>query len=178
MRVLLIEDEPKVRALMRHHMSCEWPEAQISAYLPALRGALPAEFLAQGHDAVLLSANVNDGHGLMWLRELTARRGFAPVIYLLERRRARTAARNGCWARLAWCPRAASITTGSFACSRRGAHAPTLAGGLARLARGRGIAPLRGGAHSGLSSSALAGARLGIAAVRGREREGRVRWWY
>jgi tRNA A-37 threonylcarbamoyl transferase component Bud32/DNA-binding NarL/FixJ family response regulator len=84
MRVLLIEEDPKVRALIRHHMSCEWPEAQISAYPPQQRGPLPVEFLAQGHDAVLLSANANDGHGLMWLRELTSRAGFAPVIYLLE----------------------------------------------------------------------------------------------
>jgi serine/threonine protein kinase len=84
MRVLLIEEDPKVRALVRHHMSCEWPDVQISAYPPQQRGALPIEFLAQGHDAVLLASNANDGHGLMWLRDLTARDGFAPVIYLLE----------------------------------------------------------------------------------------------
>jgi serine/threonine protein kinase len=54
------------------------------AYSPQQRGAVPIEYLAQGHDAVLLSANVNDGHGLMWLRELTSRPGFAPVIYMLE----------------------------------------------------------------------------------------------
>jgi eukaryotic-like serine/threonine-protein kinase len=84
MRVLLIEEDPKVRALFRHHMSCEWPEVQITAYAPSLRGPLPVEFLAQGHDAVLLASNANDGHGLMWLRDLTARQGFAPVIYLLE----------------------------------------------------------------------------------------------
>jgi len=84
MRVLLIEDDPKVRALIRHHLSCEWPEIQIVAYAPQQRGSVPVEYLAQGHDAVLLSANVSDGHGLMWLRELTSRPGFAPVIFLLE----------------------------------------------------------------------------------------------
>src|SRR5580658_9632726 len=84
MRVLLIEEDPKVRALIRHHMSCEWPDAQIVAHAPQQRGPVPAEFLAQGHDAVLLSCNANEGHALMWLRELTSRKGFAPVIYLLE----------------------------------------------------------------------------------------------
>lgn len=84
MRVLLIEEDPKVRTLIRHHLSCAWPEAQLVAYSPLQRGPLPAEYLAQGHDAVLLSANANDGHGLMWLRELSSRRGFAPIIYLLE----------------------------------------------------------------------------------------------
>jgi tRNA A-37 threonylcarbamoyl transferase component Bud32/DNA-binding NarL/FixJ family response regulator len=84
MRVLLIENDPKVRALIRHHMSCEWPDAQIVAYPPQQRGPMPVEFLAQGHDAVLLSSDANAGHALMWLRELTSRKGFAPVIYLLD----------------------------------------------------------------------------------------------
>jgi tRNA A-37 threonylcarbamoyl transferase component Bud32/DNA-binding NarL/FixJ family response regulator len=84
MRLLLIEEDPKVRALVRHHVSCHWPEAEIDAHPPSQRGALPVEFLAQGFDAVLLSASVNDGHGLMWLREMTSRPGFAPVLYLLE----------------------------------------------------------------------------------------------
>jgi tRNA A-37 threonylcarbamoyl transferase component Bud32/DNA-binding response OmpR family regulator len=84
MRVLLIEEDPKVRALIRHHMTCEWPDAQISAYPPQQRGPVPVEFLAQGHDAVLLSSDANEGRALMWLRELTTRKGFAPVIYLLE----------------------------------------------------------------------------------------------
>jgi tRNA A-37 threonylcarbamoyl transferase component Bud32 len=84
MRLLLVEEDPKVRALIRHHVSCHWPEAQIRAHPPAVRGALPAEFLAQGYDAVLLSS-LRDGQGLVWLRELTARPGFAPVIFLSDR---------------------------------------------------------------------------------------------
>jgi serine/threonine protein kinase/CheY-like chemotaxis protein len=81
--VLLIEEDPKVRALIRHHVSCRWPEAQIRAHPPAVRGPLPVEFLAQGYDAVLLSS-LRDGQGLVWLRELLSRRGFAPVIFLTD----------------------------------------------------------------------------------------------
>jgi serine/threonine protein kinase len=84
MRLLLVEEDPKVRALIRHHVSCHWPEAQITAHPPLQRGPLPVEFLAQGYDAVLLTASANDGHGLMWLRELSSRPGFCPVIFLLE----------------------------------------------------------------------------------------------
>jgi len=84
MRLLLVEEDPKVRALIRHHVSCHWPRAQISAHPPQQRGPLPAEFLAQGYDAVLLSDSANDGQALSELRELTGRTGFAPVIYLLE----------------------------------------------------------------------------------------------
>jgi tRNA A-37 threonylcarbamoyl transferase component Bud32/DNA-binding NarL/FixJ family response regulator len=84
MRVLLVEEDPKMRTLIRHHISCEWPEAQLSAHPPRQRGPLPVEFLAQGFDAVLLSDFAADGQGMSWLRELTSRRGFAPVIFLLE----------------------------------------------------------------------------------------------
>ena len=50
---------------------------------------------------------------------------------------------------------------------------PAPAGRLAHLAGGGRVAPLRRGAHSGVPARAAAGARLGLAAVRGREREGR-----
>jgi len=83
LRLLLIEEDAKVRALIRHHVSCRWPEAQIRAHPPAVRGPLPGEFLAQGYDAVLLSS-LRDGQGIAWLRELVSRRGFAPVIFLID----------------------------------------------------------------------------------------------
>ncbi len=65
-------------------MTCAWPEVEITAHAPQQRGPLPAEFLAQGHDAVLLSSMAGEGQGLQWLRDLAGREGFAPVIYLLE----------------------------------------------------------------------------------------------
>ncbi|HTT04746.1 MAG TPA: serine/threonine-protein kinase [Steroidobacteraceae bacterium] len=83
LRLLLIEEDPKVRALIRHHVTCHWPEAQIRSHPPAVRGPLPAEFLAQGYDAVLLSS-LRDGQGLVWLHELVSRPGFAPVIFLAD----------------------------------------------------------------------------------------------
>ena len=83
MRLLLVEEDPKFRALIRHHVSCRWPDAQIRAHPPGARGALPVEFLAQGYDAVLLSS-LRDGQGLVWLHELVSRPGFAPVIFLAD----------------------------------------------------------------------------------------------
>ncbi len=83
MRLLLIEQDPKMRALIRHHVTCHWPQAQLTAHPPEARGPLPPEFLAQGYDAVLLSA-LQDGQGITWLRDLCSRRGFAPVICLLD----------------------------------------------------------------------------------------------
>ncbi|HEY2419294.1 MAG TPA: protein kinase [Steroidobacteraceae bacterium] len=85
MRLLLVEEDPKVRALLRHHLSCKWPEVQISSHPPLQRGPLPPEFLAQGYDAVLLSAATEDDDGIAALREMKARPGFAPVIFMLGR---------------------------------------------------------------------------------------------
>ncbi|MGA8706939.1 MAG: protein kinase [Steroidobacteraceae bacterium] len=82
MRLLLIEEDPRVRSLLRHHLSCRWPDVQLSAHPPLQRGPLPAEFLAQGYDAVLLSAATDEEDGIAMLHELRSRPGFAPVIFM------------------------------------------------------------------------------------------------
>ena len=93
MRLLLVEEDPKVRTLLRHHLSCKWPEVQISAHPPLQRGPLPPEFLAQGYDAVLLAASSEDDDGIATLHELRSRPGFAPVIFMLGSEDAKLRAR-------------------------------------------------------------------------------------
>ncbi|RYG82550.1 serine/threonine protein kinase [bacterium] len=86
MRLLLIEHDARFRSLLRHHVSCEWPDAEFVSHNPQARPPLPAEFLAQGYDAVLLSHRwPNDGDGIAWLQDLAARPGFAPVVFLADR---------------------------------------------------------------------------------------------
>jgi len=85
MRLLLVEEDPKVRSLLRHHLSCKWPEVQISSHPPLQRGPLPPEFLAQGYDAVLLAAPNDEEDGIAALHDLKSRPGFAPVIFMLSR---------------------------------------------------------------------------------------------
>ncbi len=85
MRLLLVEEDPRVRTLLRHHLSCKWPEVRISAHPPLQRGPLPPEFLAQGYDAVLYAAAADDEDGIAGLHELRSRPGFAPVIFMLNR---------------------------------------------------------------------------------------------
>ena len=46
MRLLLVDDDPRFRALLRHHVSCNWTDADIVAYNPVIRGPLQPEFLA------------------------------------------------------------------------------------------------------------------------------------
>lgn len=81
MRLLLIDHDPRYRALLRHHVTCRWPDAEIVTYNPVRRGRLAPEFLAQGFDAVLLDHDSPRGAAYGWLEELGARAGFAPILF-------------------------------------------------------------------------------------------------
>ncbi len=86
MRLLMIDHDPRYRALVRHHVSCVWSGVDVVAYNPLVRGALALEFRAQGYDAVLLNEGwqVAWGDGFAWLAQLAGREGFAPLIMLLD----------------------------------------------------------------------------------------------
>ncbi|MBC8027791.1 MAG: protein kinase, partial [Steroidobacteraceae bacterium] len=79
---MLIDDDPRYRTLLRHHISIGWPDVEIVSYNPRVRGPLTPGFLAQGYSAVLLDHACNGGTGLAWLKDLAGRDGFAPVIFL------------------------------------------------------------------------------------------------
>jgi serine/threonine protein kinase/CheY-like chemotaxis protein len=84
MRLLAIEQDPQVQALLRHHASCRWPAVEVASHQPLVHGPVPPEFLAQGYDVVLLSQRWPGGDGLEWLRDLANRPGFAPVVFLAD----------------------------------------------------------------------------------------------
>lgn len=90
MRLLLIEADPQLENVVRHHVSCRWPDAEIRLWSPVVNGPVPAEFLAQGYEAVLLTERWPGGEGMDWLRDLANRPGFAPVIFLAAESDART----------------------------------------------------------------------------------------
>ncbi len=179
MRLLLIEHDARFRSLLRHHVSCEWPDAEFVSYNPLVKPPLPPEFLAQGYDAVLLCAHWGTssaarGEGVAWLQDLAARPGFAPIVFLADRidddtaRRARVFGAFGVLARsrvehedLIDLLREASRTQQRALADWRVSPA------------GGGLAPLRHRAHSRLPLRAASGRRIGVAALSGREREGR-----
>src|SRR5689334_21603933 len=85
MRLLLIDDDPRYRTLLRHHISCAWPDVDLVSYNPRVRGPLTPGFLAQGFSAVLLDHGWKGASGLDWLRDFQSREDFAPVVFLAEK---------------------------------------------------------------------------------------------
>jgi tRNA A-37 threonylcarbamoyl transferase component Bud32 len=85
MRILLIEDDARYCALIRHHLTCRWPDAQLVVTSPVVNQKPAPEFLAQGFDAVLLAHEWPGGTGMEWLEDFAARPGFAPIIFLSDR---------------------------------------------------------------------------------------------
>jgi eukaryotic-like serine/threonine-protein kinase len=82
MRLLLIVQDARYRSLIRHHVTCEWPGAELVIRSTREADPLPREFLAQGYDAVVVDQDWQGSKGLDWLRDLAGRPGFAPVLFL------------------------------------------------------------------------------------------------
>jgi DNA-binding response OmpR family regulator len=83
-RVLIIDDQNDFRRLLAHHISTGFDSPAIAEYDPAARGRLPPDFSGSAYDAVLLGDTPGDEDGLSWLRDLSRRNNFPPVIYLLS----------------------------------------------------------------------------------------------
>jgi len=81
-KVLLIDDDPAYRTLFRHHITIEWPDASIVEHDPVSAGKLAPEFTAAGYDAVLIDHALGAESGLEWMKDLSSRPGFPPILYL------------------------------------------------------------------------------------------------
>jgi tRNA A-37 threonylcarbamoyl transferase component Bud32/DNA-binding NarL/FixJ family response regulator len=82
MRLLMIEDDARYCALIRHHLTCRWPDAELVVSSPVLHPIPAPEYVAQGFDAVIVSHDWPGGRGIDWVKDLAARPRFAPVIFL------------------------------------------------------------------------------------------------
>ncbi len=84
-RVLIIDDQNDFRRLLARHILTGFDSPSIAEYDPVARGRLPADFSGSAYDAVLLGDTLGAQSGTEWLRDLSRRNGFPPVIYLLSR---------------------------------------------------------------------------------------------
>ncbi len=91
---------------MARHILTGFESPSIAEYDPVARGRLPADFSGSAYDAVLLGDSPGKESGLDWLRDLSRRNGFPPVIYLV--------------ARLSPESREAAIAAGAHACLAKG----------------------------------------------------------
>ncbi|MGQ0383909.1 MAG: protein kinase domain-containing protein [Gammaproteobacteria bacterium] len=83
-RVLIIDDQNDFRRLLAHHVATGFDAPTIAEYDPVARGRLPGDFSGSAYDVVLLGDTPGAESGLEWLRDLSRRNGFPPVIYLLS----------------------------------------------------------------------------------------------
>jgi CheY-like chemotaxis protein len=81
-KILLIDDDPAYRALFRHHITIEWPDASIVEHDPLKSGQLAPEFTAAGYDVVLIDHALGAESGLEWMKDLSSRPGFPPILFL------------------------------------------------------------------------------------------------
>jgi DNA-binding response OmpR family regulator len=81
-KVLLIDDDPRWRELIAHHITTEWSDALIRQRDPVVEGPLAPEFAAAAFDVVLLDHDLAGQSGLDWLTEFTQRPAFPPVLFL------------------------------------------------------------------------------------------------
>jgi DNA-binding NarL/FixJ family response regulator len=82
-RVLIIDDEEPYRRLLAHHVATAFASPVVAEFDPLKHGMLPPEFSGAAYDAVLLDDQPGVGAGLDWLKDLSRRPGFPPVLYLL-----------------------------------------------------------------------------------------------
>ena len=83
LRVLLIEDDPDFRALLRHSLLSRWRDAIVTELDPATDPLPAAGFDGRDHDLVLLDYQLGtDETGLDLLKRFRTRPGFPPVIML------------------------------------------------------------------------------------------------
>ncbi|HTY95146.1 MAG TPA: serine/threonine-protein kinase, partial [Steroidobacteraceae bacterium] len=87
---MAIGDDPTLHARLRGSVEVRWLNSQVVEYDPVASGALSPDLRAQGFDAVVLDHawcdRAPDGaRSIQELARLTARAGFAPVIFLAGR---------------------------------------------------------------------------------------------
>lgn len=84
-RILLIEDDADYRRLLRHHLSIVAPLVEIAEHLPERDGTMPPELVGAGYDFVILGVPSEGKQMQNWLKDLTDRPYFPPVICCSDR---------------------------------------------------------------------------------------------
>ena len=82
MRVLIIDDDEDLHALLSHHIAHQWPDATIELYNPLEKPMPDASFPLGGYDVMILDYMLGRGDGLEWLAEFKKRPDCPKVLFL------------------------------------------------------------------------------------------------
>ncbi|MDJ0929289.1 MAG: protein kinase, partial [Gammaproteobacteria bacterium] len=81
-KIFVIDASAEYRALLGHHITSHWGEAEVREYDPDTAGRLPDSFSGAGNDLVLLGEPGRAGEILDWLKQFMRVPRFPPVIVL------------------------------------------------------------------------------------------------
>jgi DNA-binding response OmpR family regulator len=82
MRVLIIDDDEDLRALLEHFIREQWPQAEVEQFDPQEREMPDAAFALGRFDIVILDYMLGRGDGLQWLQAFKQRADCPPVLFL------------------------------------------------------------------------------------------------
>src|SRR5262245_24733698 len=82
MRVLIIDDDPDLRALLSHYIGQQWKDAAIAEFDPLERGLPDLEAKLTAYDVLILDYMLGRGDGLEWLKQLKRRADCPKVLFL------------------------------------------------------------------------------------------------
>ncbi len=84
MRVLIVDDHPEYRRVLRNHVEVAWPEARIVEHQPCSAATGPEALPLEAVDAVLLGHPIAGDEDFLWLRAIAARAAAPPVMVFAE----------------------------------------------------------------------------------------------
>ncbi|MFK8030800.1 MAG: protein kinase [Gammaproteobacteria bacterium] len=92
LRILIIDDHDGYRALLRDHITAEWPRAVVDDLNPVEHGAAIVELDVDQYHVVLLDHKPGSHNGLELLKELRNRPQFPPIVFMTDQGDERLAA--------------------------------------------------------------------------------------
>jgi len=82
MRILIIDDDEDLHALISHHIAHQWPDAATEFYNPLDKPMPDASFPLGSYDVVILDYMLGKGDGLEWLAEFKKRADCPKILFL------------------------------------------------------------------------------------------------
>jgi DNA-binding response OmpR family regulator len=82
MNVLIIDDDPDFRNLLRSYLKQQWPHVQVDDYDPLEKDMPDASFPLGSYDVLILDYMLGHGDGLLWLQHMKKRADCPPVLFI------------------------------------------------------------------------------------------------